>query len=161
MNDSRIIFREKKISLTSVELALEVEVQLEHTAVKNRLVSSLMRELPFAVDNPERNVLVWRARLELDQHRVLGARLLDNLVRRRLGLVDKIRVKQVELVTLDDLRWRVVVIVMCLVVLVPFITGMHTVEESGLSGSVLVLPHVSLCARIKKKINKVRFLGLR
>ena len=67
-----------------------------------------MRELPLAVDDPERDVFVRRAGAEVQQHGLVVARLLDDLVRRRLGLVDEVRVEDVELVALHDLGRRVV-----------------------------------------------------
>lgn len=56
-----------------------------------------MRELPLAVDDPERDVFVRRAGHKVQQHRLVVPRLLDDLVRRRFGLVDEVGVKDVEL----------------------------------------------------------------
>ena len=42
------------------------------------------------------------------------------------------------------LWWRVVVVIVCLVVLVPFIACVHSVEVLGLPGPVLVMPPVHL-----------------
>lgn len=113
--------------------------------------------LPFAIDDPEGNVLVWWARPELDQYCILGTRFLNNLISRCLRLVDKIWVEQVEFVALHNLGWRVVVVVVGLVVLVPFVTGMDSVEESWAAGSVFVLPHVCLLS-LERCLNVERFL---
>ena len=67
-----------------------------------------VRELPFAIDNSERDVFVWRPCHKVQEDRILVTRLLDDLVRRRLGLVDEIWVEDVELVALHDLGRRVV-----------------------------------------------------
>ena len=56
-----------------------------------------MRIFPISVHNAERDVLVRWSRAEHQQHRLLIARLLNDLVRRRLALVDEVRVEYVEL----------------------------------------------------------------
>lgn len=58
-----------------------------------------MRELPFAVDDPERDVFVWRASAEVQKHRLVVAGLLDDLVCRRLRLVDEVGIEDIELQT--------------------------------------------------------------
>lgn len=60
----------------------------------------------------------------------------------RGALVDQVRVENVKLVTLDDLGWRVVEVVMRLVVLVPLEACVDPVEEAGFSGTVFVRPQV-------------------
>ena len=50
-----------------------------------------------------------------------------------LGWVNQIWIKDIELVTLHCLWWRIIVIIVCLVVLVPIITRLDTIEVSGLS----------------------------
>lgn len=56
-----------------------------------------MRELPLAINNPERNIFVWRSGTEMEKDRVVVAWFLDDFVRRSLGLVDEIWVEDVEL----------------------------------------------------------------
>lgn len=68
----------------------------------------LMRKFPLPVDNPERDVLVRRSGTELQDDGIIIARLLDNLIGRGFRFVDEIRVEDVELVSLHDLRGRVV-----------------------------------------------------
>lgn len=107
--------------------------------------------VPLAIDYAECNIFVRRPGNEADEAGVLlascGERLAalpamlpDYLERRRLGLVYELRVKDVELVSLDDLGWWVVVVVVCLVVLVPLVPHLHTVEVSGLPWAILVSP---------------------
>jgi hypothetical protein len=52
----------------------------------------------------------------------------------------------VELVSLYDFRWRIVRIVVRLVVLIPLITGMHTVEVARFARPILIGPHERLLA---------------
>lgn len=56
-----------------------------------------MRELPLSVDDTERNVFVRWPGAEVQEHGLVVTGLLDDLVRRRLGLVDEVRVEDVEL----------------------------------------------------------------
>jgi len=67
-----------------------------------------MRKFPFSVYNSEGNVFVRRSSTELEDDGLIIARLLDNLVGRCLRLVDKIRVEDVKLVSLDNLGRRVI-----------------------------------------------------
>lgn len=60
----------------------------------------------------------------------------------RGALVDQIRVKDVELVTLDDLGRGVVEVVMGLVVFVPLESRVDPVEEARFPGTVFVRPQV-------------------
>ena len=118
-----------------------------------------MREFPFSVDNPECNIFIRRSSAELQNHSVVIARLLDDLICRGFRLVDKIWVEYIELVSLNHLRGRVVgamvwisirlllgegdgLLVVRLVVLVPLVSRVNTVEVPWLPGPVLVLPIV-------------------
>lgn len=59
-------------------------------------------------------------------------------------LVNKVRVEDVKLVTLHDLwRW-IIMIIVGLIVLVPLISSVDTVEIFWLSRSILVMPPVNL-----------------
>lgn len=62
----------------------------------------------------------------------------------RLNFINKIRVEDIKLVPLDNLWRRVIMVIMCLVILVPFITSMNTVEVLGLSWSIFVMPPIHL-----------------
>jgi hypothetical protein len=61
-----------------------------------------------------------------------------------LYLVNKVWVKDIEFVSLHNLRRRVVMIIVSLVVFVPLISGVNTIEILGLSWSVLVMPPIYL-----------------
>lgn len=78
---------------TPVEVPAEVEVELEHAAVKRRAEAALVRVLPLLVDDLECNVLVRRAGAE-DDGRDLGLDLVaHDLVRRRDLRVEQVRVE--------------------------------------------------------------------
>lgn len=121
-----------------VEAALEVAI-------------SLGTVIPLFVHDPESNVLVGRAGNEPDQATVVlasgGKRLaplsailsLDS-EGRSSGWIDEVGVEDVELVALHDLGWRVVVVVMGLVVLVPFIAHLDAIEVEGAARLVSVGP---------------------
>lgn len=61
-----------------------------------------------------------------------------------LYLVNKVWVEDIEFVSLHDLRRWVVMIVVSLVVFVPLVSGVNSVEILGLSWSVLVMPPIYL-----------------
>jgi hypothetical protein len=61
-----------------------------------------------------------------------------------LYLVNKVWVKDIEFVSLHNLRRRVVMIIVSLVVFVPLISSVNTIEILGLSWSVLVMPPIYL-----------------
>jgi hypothetical protein len=61
-----------------------------------------------------------------------------------LYLVNKVWVKDIEFVSLHNLRRRVVMIIVSLVVFVPLISSVNTIEILGLSWSVLVMPPINL-----------------
>ncbi|CAN0909347.1 hypothetical protein LINGRAHAP2_LOCUS25746 [Linum grandiflorum] len=124
-------------------MAYEVEVDLQYPTFKRALESFLVRVLPLLVCNPECDVLVRRSRVELDDARLVAASVPIDRVRRSLGLVDKVRVEDVELVSLSGLgRWGVVVVVSS-VVLVPLVTDVDTVGVFWFPRSVLVVPPVN------------------
>ncbi len=59
-----------------------------------------------------------------------------NAISWRSGFVNEIGVEDVELVALDDFWRRIIVIVVCLIVLVPFVAFQHSVEIPGLSRTI-------------------------
>lgn len=95
--------------------------------------------LPISVDNLKRNVLVWRASVESQNDKIhtIFARLEDILW--CFALVDQVWIKDIELVALHNLRRRIVVVIMRLVVLIPLETSVNTVKEARLPRAILVL----------------------
>lgn len=59
---------------------------------------------------------------EAQNHELLGIRGLANISRSN-SAVDKVGIKNVELVALHRFRWRIVVIIVRLVVFVPFVSA--------------------------------------
>lgn len=112
---------------------------------------SLCTIIPFFVDNPEGKVFVRWSSHKPNETCVflsrLGRRftalptvLTFDAICWGLGLVDQVGIEDVELVTLYNLGWRVVMVVMGLVVFVPFVTHLDTVEVSRFPGSMLSSP---------------------
>lgn len=122
-----------------------------------------MRMLPVTIDDSECYVFVRRASREYKQDGIFIRSLLDELIRRRFGLVDEIWVEDVEFVALHHFRWWVIctisksamqvvtlmngLLIVRLVILVPLIPSMHTIEIPRLSWSVFILPSIGRCAR--------------
>ena len=57
----------------------------------------LMREFPFSVNNPERNVFIRRSSGEVQKHGFIVAWLLNDLIRRSFRFVNEIGVEDIEL----------------------------------------------------------------
>lgn len=157
---------------TPVAVTLEVEIEMENTTLKCTLEPLLVRVFPFLVHNTESlqritkwtscsmikprkiklnksrhkayNILVWRAGMKSYEASVTSASIFLYTVCWCLWFIHKIRVKYIELVTLNNFRRWVVVVIMSLVVFVPFISSMHPIEVLGLSWSILVMPPVHL-----------------
>lgn len=123
---------------------LEMHVQLQYSAIKTAFESFLVGVFPFSIDNPERNVFVRWTADEPDQHSFGGTRFFLYAISRCPVLVNEVRIKYIEFVSLNNLGRRIVGIIMCLVVFVPFITRMNAVEVTGFSRAVLVLPKICL-----------------
>lgn len=56
-----------------------------------------MGKFPFSINDSEGDVFIWRAGTELQDDGLVVTRLFDDLVCRRFGFVDEIRIKYVEL----------------------------------------------------------------
>lgn len=65
--------------LSSVSVALEVEPQLEDVVVKLTTETTLVRVLPFSVDNFEGDIFIWRTCMKPEDGEimVLRARSLE------------------------------------------------------------------------------------
>lgn len=119
----------------------KIKIQREHSTLKRALEASFTRAIPFAIDDFERDILVWRTGMKANDAKLIRVRRLEEELR-RLRSVDEVGVKDVKLVALHDLWWRIIEIVMRLVILVPIIPGPDTIEVTGLSRTILVLPGV-------------------
>ena len=54
--------------------------------------------------------------------------------------INQIWIEYVKFIALDDFRWGVVVIIMCLVILVPFITHLYTIEIAWFPRPIFASP---------------------
>jgi hypothetical protein len=137
---------------------------LSHESVISwHIGSPLMRMLPVTIDDSECYVLVRRAGCEYKQDGIFVRSLFDELIGRRFGLVDEVWVEDVEFITLHHFRWWVIrtilksatsmmilmkdLLIVRLVILVPLISSMHTIEIPRLPWSVFILPGVGRRAR--------------
>src|SRR5271156_1995982 len=109
--------------------------------------------VPIAVYNSKSDAFIWWPRVKANDTSIffsrwsrrltlLASSLSFNSIRRSLGLVDEIRVEDVEFVALNDLWWRVVMIVVGLVVLVPFVAHLDSIKILRLSWTILAHPQV-------------------
>src|ERR1700733_3510759 len=127
--------------LLPVVYLLELEAELQNTFVKAAFEPSipLGAVVPLLVNDAKGNVFVRRPRHETNNTSVFftcwGKRLTllattfsFNPVSRGLFLVNKIGGEDVELVTLTNLGWGVVMIVVRLVVFFPFVAHLYSVE---------------------------------
>uniref|UniRef100_A0A7C8YLB4 Uncharacterized protein n=1 Tax=Opuntia streptacantha TaxID=393608 RepID=A0A7C8YLB4_OPUST len=103
-----------------------------------------MRVLPLLVHNPECNILIRWPRVKPNNASLSTISIFLNEVRRSLGFVNKIRIENIELIALNNLGRRIIMVIMCLVVLVPLITGVNSIEILRLSRAILVMPPVDL-----------------
>lgn len=104
----------------------------------------LIRILPLPIHNLKCDILIRRPRMEPQNRKLPILRTRCQKILRRPVLVDQIRIENIKLVTLHDLRWRIVHVVVRLIVLVPLEARVHPVEITGFSRSVFVRPEVDL-----------------
>lgn len=129
--------------LTPVPVRVEVEEEREHAPVEHALVPLLLLFRPLLVEDFECEVLVGGTGVEAEDAELGGVRLLDEKLGGG-GLVDEVGIEDAELVALDDLGRRVVVVVVGLVVLVPVPSGLDPVEVAGFARFVLAGPLLGL-----------------
>lgn len=89
-------------------------------------------------------VFIWRASVEPNNTGLTAVAIFLNKVRRSLNFINKVWVENIELVALDNLRRRVIMVIMCLIILVPFITSMNSVKILRLSWAIFVMPPINL-----------------
>lgn len=112
---------------------------------------TLCAVVPLFVDDTESNVFVRRSSDKADEARVfsssrrkrftpLASVLALDAESWRFSCVDEIGVKNVELVALNDLGREIFVVVMSLVILVPLIAHLDSVEVTRFPWSVCLCP---------------------
>lgn len=82
--------------------------------------------------------------MEPYQTSLAGTSISFNVIGRSFRFIHKIRIKDIELVSLYNLRWRIVMIIVRLIVFIPFITRVDTIEILRFSWAVLIMPPIHL-----------------
>jgi len=119
----------------------KVEEESEDPTIKGALVTTLLLLRPLLVEDLEGNILVGCPSVEAEDAEFRAVGGLDEELG-SLGLVDEVGVENAELVTLNNLGGRIVVVVVRLVVLVPVPSRLDPVEVARLPGLVLVRPSI-------------------
>jgi hypothetical protein len=133
------------LHLFAIKVAFEVKMQLENATIELAFKAISVRIFPGSIHDLEGNVFIRRACNKPQQNRLFPTlRILLDTVRRRLLFINEVGIENIKLVALNNLGWRVVDIVMCLVVFVPVITCIDTIVVAGATGAVLVLPEICL-----------------
>ena len=96
--------------------------------------------LPFTIDDFKGNVFIRWSGTESQDAEVFVVGTGRYGVLRRGIFVDQIRKEDVEFVALDNLRGRVVHIIMGLIVLVPLETRMDAIKITRLARTVFIRP---------------------
>lgn len=130
------------LALSSVAISFEVKPQLEDPIGKLTAKSMSVGIFPFSVYNLKGNVLIRRSSMKSQNSKVLIVWAWLKEVLRSRAFINEIWIKNVEFVTLDNFRRRIVKVIMSLVVLVPLKACMHSVEEAWLSRPVFICPQV-------------------
>ncbi len=99
------------------------------------------RHFPFSIDYLKCNIFVRRASTESNKQSIIGFSLFQ-IELWSLGFVNQVWIEYVELITLDNLRRWIILIVMSLVILIPFEAGKNWIEESRFPSFELILPFV-------------------
>lgn len=112
---------------------------------------TLCAVIPFFVNNTEGDVFIWWSSDETNEASVLSpsrrkgfASLATVLTLDAkgwcFGCINKVGIEDVELVTLNDLGWKVLMVIMSLVVLVPLVAHLNSVEVAWFSRTIRVGP---------------------
>mmetsp|Transcript_11247 Transcript_11247/g.31183 ORF Transcript_11247/g.31183 Transcript_11247/m.31183 type:complete len:202 (+) Transcript_11247:303-908(+) len=164
LSDCRLVLRVKRdvvgwlqISLqiehsAPVPPTLEIEIELQNTPIKDDAEAEPVRQVPFSVHYFEGDIFVWRSSVKAESDS-LGTVSLLKVICWRLRFVNEIRIENVELVPLHNLRRWVVMIVMRLIVFVPLEACLHPVEETRFPWLVFVFPLVVLLRKVDFSVN--------
>ena len=118
--------------------------QLKNVILELATEASLVPIFPFSVDNLEGYILIGRACTDEQNAKVCIVFARCQSVLWSCPLVNQIRIKNVEFVTLHHFGRRVVHVIMSLIVLVPLKASMDSVEVSRFPRPILVGPFVRL-----------------
>lgn len=112
-----------------------------------------VRMLPLLMNDGECNIFIWWPGLEDDGSDIGIGFVFDDDISRGFGFVDQIWIEDIELVSLDGLGRRIISIVVCLIILVPLVARVHSIDILRLARPVLVVPGGSVSASIKGNVN--------
>lgn len=84
-----------------------------------------------------------------------SASIYFNVVDGCFCFIHQIRIKDIKLVALHNLGRRVVMIVMCLIIFVPLISGMDTIEIFRFSWTILIMPPIHLQREKIRDVNGI------
>lgn len=115
-----------------------MEPQLKDVIVELTSEASLVRVLPFTVNNFKSNGFIRRPSSKFKNGKIFVISAGNEFILWCFGLVNEVWVEDVELVTLNNLRWGIVHVIMSLVVLVPLEASVDTVEVARFARPVLV-----------------------
>mmetsp|Transcript_18420 Transcript_18420/g.33234 ORF Transcript_18420/g.33234 Transcript_18420/m.33234 type:complete len:210 (-) Transcript_18420:329-958(-) len=122
-------------------MTLEIQIQRQHPSLERTPKSPFPTLIPLSVDNLKCDILVRRSSAKPQNTKVVRIGPFQ-MISRRDCPVDEIGIKNVEFVSLHDLRGRIVVIIMGLVVGIPVVPRLDAVEVARFARTVLVLPRV-------------------
>ena len=117
--------------------------QLEDVIMELTSKASFVSIFPFPVHYFEGNVLVGRTS-RYTEDAIFPIFYWQQFECWCRGLVDQVRIEDVELVSLNNLGGRIVKVVMSLIVFIPLKPCVNSVEISWFPWSVLVAPLVTL-----------------
>lgn len=118
---------------------LEAKMQLQHTSIEYTSESMSLRHLPFSIKNFESQIFIWWSSMKSNYNSVTWITILQ-IKLGSLSLVQNVRIKDIELIALNNL-WRWIInIIVSLIVFIPFITSNYSIEKSGFSRLKSILP---------------------
>ena len=127
------------LCLSSIPMCLEVEVEGQNTSFKWALKAALSGLIPLSINDLKCDVFVRGTSAEAKNAKVVRlCRLKD--VFRRFCRVDKVGIEDIEFIPLHSLWWRIIMIIVSLIVLIPIITSFNTIEVTRLAGTIFFLP---------------------
>jgi hypothetical protein len=131
-------------TLPTIPMAFEIEIHMQDASLKCALKPFLVRVFPFLVHYAEGNVFIRRTSMEADQACFSTTTISLDGICWCLCLIHKIWVEDIEFVALHNLwRW-IVMVIMSLIVLVPLISCVDSVEILRLPWPVLIMPPINL-----------------
>lgn len=125
-------------SLSAISETFEMEPELEDVIMELASKAMFVGILPFPTDDLEGDIFIRWTRNETQNLKIRFPFTGGSRVGGCFGHIDKIGIENVELVALDNLGRWIVQIVVSLVILVPYETRVHSIEETRFAWTVLV-----------------------